>query len=183
MTQFSIDGQDEDSEEQASNTPVEDVDLQTAVPALVLTFPTPELSQASTIPYFPAGEMLCVVDSNPTSGLAENSLQQHALGLNPDLGVMYNRNSGPSYPFVAEVGTEGYSPVHSTMVRARRKFAGLFSVGLRRGTRIDEVGIGLASTHTGRRADESFPLGRLSRVLVRTELMATRWIKFKRERD
>jgi hypothetical protein len=145
----------------------------------VLTFPTPELPQTSTLPYSPTGDMSCntMPKTSTMSALVGEHAQQGARSLGIDriidgLGVMHAHNSGTDYPFLEDEATvsEGYSSRFSlAVVRVKQKVASLFSIGLRREMQGDGMEVSdLAREHSGlRRADGSFGLGRRTRTIRR----------------
>jgi hypothetical protein len=145
---------------------VVDSELPAPVPALVLTFPTPELSR--TMPLTVSALVGEYQD-------AQHSARSSGIELISDgFGVMHAHNNGTDYSFLAdgapaaEPQVEGYTTSSSSkftlaMVRVKENLARLFPIGLRKGTRqVDGMEVDLAAGLRTRRADRdgSFVVGR-----------------------
>jgi len=167
LTIVSVDGQG--VEEYANSK--EDIGSATVVPALILTLPTPEFPQISTLPHFPVRDTLhedsnLIPKPSTISAPAGNAAKRGLDGL----GVECAQNSGTGDPSgevggVVAIAAEDYSSrFYSTMAsRARKNVARFLTIGLRRETRVD--GSEMGATRAGRytHADGPFDLGRSRR--------------------
>ena len=124
MNACSVDEEDVGLEERASSLR-EHVDSLLGVPALVITFPTPELPQTSTIPYFPVGLGGLTTTSTITSAEDPNTMassgERAQQGV--DVRAVHTGSGGTGYPFLeSEVTMESPSSKSPlAIVRARKK--------------------------------------------------------------